>query len=131
MASTGAKIAAVETAVAVPVSTEETMGFAIPPVVAVDPKRVVAEAPLIIVAVPPPAIIANAQVAVGVKSVTVESMTIVPAKVANGIAMLSNKLSSQGIKYAKISINVAIAKVNNAGILPTHSQFSFRFKIPK
>ena len=78
---------------AVPVSIVETKGFAKPPVVAVDAKRVVVEAPEIAAAVPPPAIIANAQVITGLKSETVDNMTAVPAKAANGTDTLSKRLS--------------------------------------
>jgi len=55
-ASIGVKMEAVLTANAVPVSTVETIGFAIPPVVAVEANRPVALAPFMAVAVPPPAI---------------------------------------------------------------------------
>ena len=94
----GAKIEAVEITKAVPVSAVETIGFAKPPVVAVDAKRPVAPAPLMAVAVPPPAIIAKDQVTTGSKSATVDTITAVPAIAAKGIAKLSNILSTKGIK---------------------------------
>lgn len=95
---TGAKIEAVDTATAVPVSTVDTTGLAIPPVVAVEVNRPAALAPLIAVAVPPPAIIANDQVTTGSRSAMVETITAVPAIAAKGIAKLSKALSTHGIK---------------------------------
>ena len=94
----GAKIETAETTSAVPVSTVDTTGFAMPPVVAVEANRVVAPAPFIAVAVPPPAIIANDQVTTGSKLATVETITAVPAIAAKGMATLSNRLSTHGIK---------------------------------
>ena len=94
----GAKIDAVVTAIAVPVSTVETMGLATPPVAAVEANLPAAPAPLIAVAVPPPAIIANAQVTTGSKPATVLTIRAVPAIAANGTATVSNALSTQGIK---------------------------------
>ncbi len=97
-ANIGAKIEAVATTTAVPVSTVETNGFATPPVVTVEAKRVEAPAPLMAVAVPPPAIMANDQVTTGSRLATVDTITAVPAIAANGIARLSKRLSTQGIK---------------------------------
>jgi len=57
----------------VPVSIDDTMGFAIPPVVAVEANRVVLDVPATAAAVPPPAIIAKAQVITGLKSATVDN----------------------------------------------------------
>ena len=92
-AKIGAKIDAVVTTIAIPVSTVETMGLAKPPVVAVDANRLVALAPFIAVAVPPPAIIANDQVTTGSRPATVETITAVPAMAASGTAKLSKRLS--------------------------------------
>lgn len=97
-ASTGAKIEAALTATAVPVSTVETIGFAIPPVVAVEANLPDALAPFMAVAVPPPAIMAKDQVTTGSKPATVLTITAVPAIAANGTAKLSNRLSTHGIK---------------------------------
>jgi len=97
-ASMGAKMEAVVTTNAVPVSTVETTGFANPPVVAVEAKRLVAPAPLIAVAVPPPAIMARDHVTTGSRSATVETITAVPAIAAKGTAKLSKRLSTHGIK---------------------------------
>lgn len=97
-ASIGAKIEAAVTATAVPVSTVETMGLATPPVVAVEVNLVAAPAPFIAVAVPPPAIIANDQVTIGSNPATVLTITAVPAMAAKGTAILSKRLSTQGIK---------------------------------
>jgi hypothetical protein len=92
IAITGKNIEKDDISIDVPVSTVEIIGFAIPPVVAVD-----AVVPLITDAVPPPAIIAKAHVIIGDKSATVDTITAVPAIAAKGIAIVSNKLSNQGI----------------------------------
>ena len=97
-ANIGAKIEAVVTTNAVPVSTVEINGLAKPPVLAVEAKRLEAPAPLIAVAVPPPAIIAKDQVTTGSRFATVETITAVPAIAAKGTAKLSKRLSTQGIK---------------------------------
>lgn len=97
-ASIGAKIEAILTTVAVPVSTTANTGLANPPVVVEDTILPVAPAPRIAVAVPPPAIIAKDHVTTGSKLATVETITAVPAIAANGTAKLSNKLSTHGIK---------------------------------
>lgn len=97
-ANIGAKIDAVVTTTAVPVSTVDTIGLPKPPVVVVEANLLAAPAPLIAVAVPPPAIIANDQVTTGSKSATVETITAVPAMAARGTETLSNRLSTQGIK---------------------------------
>lgn len=80
-----------------PVSTVEINGFPNP---AVETVEVTLDAPAVLLmaaAVPPPAIMANAQVTTGFKSTTVETITAVPAMVANGIAIVSSKLSTNGI----------------------------------
>ncbi len=97
-AKIGAKIDAILTTVAVPVSTVAKMGFANPPVVVDEANLPVAPAPLIAVAVPPPAIMAKDQVTTGSKLATVDTITAVPAIAARGTAKLSSKLSTQGIK---------------------------------
>ena len=97
IAKIGAKRDAVDIMIEVPVSAVDTTGFPIPPVVVVDVSLVADEALFITPAVPPPAIIANDQVIKGFKSATVETNTAVPAIVASGIAMVSNKLSIKGI----------------------------------
>lgn len=130
-AKIGANIDAAETTTAVPVSTVANTGFATPPVVTEDANRPVAPADLIAVAVPPPAIIAKDHVMTGSKSATVETMTAVPAMAAKGTAILSNKLSNHGMKYAKISNKVALPNVITATKLPIHSQLSFNSQTPK
>lgn len=80
-----------------PVSIVVTNGFPNPAVETVEVNRVAPEAVLMVAAVPPPAIMANAQVTTGLKSATVDTITAVPATVAKGIAILSNKLSTNGI----------------------------------
>lgn len=97
-ASIGAKIDAADIATAVPVSTVDTNGFAIPPVVAVDVNLPAADAPFMAVAVPPPAIIAKDQVTTGSKFATVDTITAVPAIAAKGTEIPSKALSTQGIK---------------------------------
>ncbi len=120
----GAKIEAVETATAVPVSKVDTIGLATPPVVVVDAILPAALAPFIAVAVPPPAIIAKDQVTTGSKLATVDTITAVPAIPAKGTAKLSKTLSTHGIKYANISTSVATPKVITAAKLPIHCQLS-------
>ena len=97
-ANIGAKMDAVATTTAVPVSTVDTTGLPKPPVVAVEANLLAAPAPLIAVAVPPPAIIANDQVTTGSRLATVDTITAVPAIAAKGTATLSKRLSTQGIK---------------------------------
>ncbi len=94
----GTKMDAVLTATAAPVSTVDTSGLANPPVVPVEVSLPAAFAPLMAVAVPPPAIMAKDQVTTGSKFAAVETTTAVPAIPAKGMAMLSNTLSTQGIK---------------------------------
>jgi hypothetical protein len=130
-ASMGRKIEMTDMTIEVPVSMVETKGFAIPPVVAVEANRVVLELPATAAAVPPPAIIAKDQVTTGLKSAIVESMMAVPAKAASGTAILSNKLSIYGIKYATISTKVAAPKVMRAPVLPIHSQDSLSCQTSK
>jgi len=97
----GANIEAALTTTAVPVSKVDITGFANPPVVAEEANLPVAPAPLIAVAVPPPAIIAKDQVTTGSRLATVETMTAVPAIAAKGTATLSNRLSTHGSGHPK------------------------------
>ena len=92
-ASAGIKIENADITTEVPVSIVETTGFAIPPVVVVEANLVAPELPATAAAVPPPAIIAKAQVITGLKSATVDTITAVPAIAANGIAIESKRLS--------------------------------------
>lgn len=94
IAKTGMKIESIDMTIDIPVSIVETTGFAIPPVVAVDAKRVVLALPAIVAAVPPPAIIAKAQEITGLKSAIVDNMIAVPANAAKGTEMVSSKLST-------------------------------------
>tara|TARA_R110000868_G_scaffold411615_2_gene705928 strand:+ start:2838 stop:3137 length:300 start_codon:yes stop_codon:yes gene_type:complete len=94
IARIGIKIESMDMTMEVPVSKVETTGFAKPPVVAVDAKRVVLAVPAMAAAVPPPAIIARAQVITGLKSATVDNIIAVPAKAAKGTDMVSSKLST-------------------------------------
>lgn len=93
----GIKMAATAITIEVPVSTVVKTGFANPPVVVLDVSLAAEVFPLIAAAVPPPAIMAKVQVTAGLKSVTVATITAVPAKVANGKAIVSSKLSNHGM----------------------------------
>jgi len=94
----GTKIDAVLTVTAAPVSKVETTGLANPPVVPVDVSLPAAFAPLMAVAVPPPAIMAKDQVTTGSILTAVDTTTAVPAIPAKGRAMPSKALSTQGMK---------------------------------
>ena len=98
IAITGATRANTDITIEVPDSTVETIGLATPPVVAVEASLAELVEDLIAVAVPPPAIIAKDQVTTGSRSAIVDNITAVPAMAAKGTAMVSNKLSNQGIK---------------------------------
>ena len=93
-ANMGIKIETIDITTAVPVSTVETIGLAMPPVVAVEASLVVADDPAMAAAVPPPAIMAKDHVITGLKSEIVDSITAVPANAAKGTAILSSKLST-------------------------------------
>lgn len=97
MAITGRKIETIAITIDDPVSTVETIGLPIPAVDTDDVSRVAPDALFMTAAVPPPAIIAKAHVITGLKSATVETITAVPAIVASGIAIVSSKLSINGI----------------------------------
>ena len=97
MAKTGINMDTIDITTEVPVSIVDTTGFATPAVETVDPKRVALAELLIDAAVPPPAIIAKAQVITGLKSAIVDTITAVPAIVASGIAIVSKALSTTGI----------------------------------
>ena len=97
MASTGKKIETMDITTDVNVSSVEIKGFPKPAVETVEPSRVALAELLTATAVPPPAIIAKAQVTTGLKSATVDTITAVPAMVANGIAIVSKRLSTTGI----------------------------------
>lgn len=90
-AKMGKKMAKTDRPIEVPVSTVEITGFANPAVVPVDANRVEEVDALMAVAVPPPAMIAKAQVKVGSRLAIVETITAVPAIVANGIVIISKK----------------------------------------
>ena len=89
----GKNTANTEPTIEVPVSKVATTGFAMPPVVAVDANLVALVVPTTVAAVPPPAIIAKAQVKTGLKSATTDTITAVPATAAKGMATESNTLS--------------------------------------
>ncbi len=94
----GAIMETTATKSAVVVSIKEMMGFPIPAVLTVEATLPVADAPLMAVAVPPPAMIANDHVMTGSRSEMVATITAVPAKAAKGKARLSSTLSTYGIK---------------------------------
>lgn len=83
--------------IAVPVSAVETTGFPKPAVFTDDANRVIVVIPCMAVAVPPPAIIANPQVIMGSKCTNVDAIAAVPAIAANGVAIVSKRLSINGI----------------------------------
>ena len=83
--------------IALPVSTAETIGLARPPIVVAQANPVRPELPITALAVTPPTILANALVIAGLKSATVDTITAVPAIVASGMAIASNRLSIQGM----------------------------------
>ncbi len=93
----GKKTEKIDNIIDVPVSTVVIIGFAKPPVVTVEVSRAETTVPFIADAVPPPAIIAKAQVITGDKLATVKTITAVPTMAANGIETVSNKLSNHGI----------------------------------
>lgn len=97
MANIGIKIEITDMIIAVPVSNVETTGFPNPAVVVVDTSLAALEVPAIAAAVPPPAIIAKAQVITGLKSATVDTITAVPAIAASGTIIESSRLSIYGI----------------------------------
>lgn len=97
IANIGKNIETIAITIEVPVSIVETIGFPIPAVDTVEPNLVALAELFIAVAVPTPAIIANAQVTTGLKSATVETITAVPAMVAKGIAIVSKALSIMGM----------------------------------
>ncbi len=97
IARTGKKIETMDITTEVPVSSVETKGFPKPAVETVEPNRVALAELFTAAAVPPPAIIAKAQVITGLKSATVETIIAVPAIVAKGIATVSKRLSTTGI----------------------------------
>lgn len=97
-ASTGRKIETTDINVLETVSAVATTGFARPAVVSVEPNRRAEVFPAITAAVPPPAIIARAQVTTGPKSATVATIMQVPAIVAKGIVIVSKTLSNHGMK---------------------------------
>ena len=96
-ATIGKKMAKMDMMTEVTVSIVDTIGLPNPAVEIVDVTRDAPAALFIVAAVPPPAIIANAHVITGLKSAKVETITAVPASAANGIAMVSSKLSRNGI----------------------------------
>lgn len=97
IANMGIKIEIMDITIEVPVSMVETTGFPIPAVDTVEPNRVTLAELFTAAAVPPPAIMASAQVITGLKSATVDTITAVPAIVASGIDKVSKALSIKGI----------------------------------
>lgn len=87
----------IDMTIEVPVSMVVITGLPTPAVETVEVNREAPAALFIVAAVPPPAITANAQVISGLKSVTVETITAVPAMADNSMAMVSSRLSTNGI----------------------------------
>lgn len=128
---TGRKIARIDMEREIPVSAVDITGFPMP---AVPTDDVALAAPIVVLmaaAVPPPAMMANTQVITGSKSVMVETIINVPAIVANGMAIVSNRLSINGMKYPKISTRVAAPNVAKATGLDSHCQESLSSQSPK
>ena len=96
-ANIGRNIEKMEIIKEAPVSTVEINGFPNPAVEIVEVARDAVAVLFMAAAVPPPAIIAKAQEITGFKSATVDTITAVPAMVASGIAIVSSKLSTNGI----------------------------------
>ena len=59
-----------------------------------------------------------------------DAVAIVPAITAAGEAIVSNKLSTQGIKYPITSTTVATDNVRIAILLPIHAKFEYNVKCP-
>ena len=97
IATIGKKIANELKVIAVPVSAVETTGFPKPAVFTDEASLVMVVIPCMAVAVPPPAIIANPQVSIGSKCTNVDAIAAVPAIAANGVAIVSKRLSTNGI----------------------------------
>src|SRR5690606_28397128 len=97
IATIGRKIEAKDITTAPPVSTVETTGFPSPAVLTEEVNRVPALALFTILAVPPPAIMAKAQVIIGERSAMVETITAVPAMADSGMAISSKALATKGI----------------------------------
>lgn len=97
IANIGKNMETIDIIIDVPVSIVDTTGFPMPAVETVDPNLVALAELFTAAAVPPPAIMAKAQVITGLKSATVDTITAVPAIVASGIAMVSKALSTTGI----------------------------------
>ena len=96
-AATGSRIASKDNPNDEPASTVDTTGFANPPVVVVETNLVIVVPLWTIPAAPLPAIIANAHFANGGKPLTTATIRIAPAINAAGIAIVSSRLSNQGI----------------------------------
>lgn len=92
----GRKIETIDITTEVPVSMVDTMGLPIPAVDTEDVNLVAPAELFMAAAVPPPAMIASPHVITGFKSATVDTITAVPAMVANGMAIVSNALSIKG-----------------------------------
>lgn len=92
----------------------DTIGFAKPPVVPVD-KALVATVPICIVPEePPPAMVARVHFRAGSTSPITAADIIVPAITAEGVAMVSSRLSSHGIRYARTSKITAALRIPHA-----------------
>ena len=95
---TGRKIEVIPRIPDAAVSVVETTKLPAPPVVAVDASRVPAELPLTAAAVPPPAMMASPHcITSELTSPKDSAMSNVPAIPANGTAMVSKMLSTQGM----------------------------------
>ena len=95
-ASNGAASAAALSSAAPPSSPVARIGFAKPPVVAVDLRRSSEVTPWVSPAIPPPAITAVVHLTSGGRSVMTAAVARVPAPIATGVAIASKALSMPG-----------------------------------
>ncbi len=96
-ATTGRKTARIESPKEEPASTVEIAGFPAPPVVVVEVKRVILVPVCTIPAALLPAIIAKDHFAKGGNPLTTATIKIAPAINAAGVAIVSSRLSNQGM----------------------------------
>jgi len=93
----GASRAAIEVKVEAANSMVAKIGLPRPPVAAVEPVRPTTVAVWTAAAAPPPAIAAKVHLSSGLLPVNTAAVITVPAMIAAGVAMVSNRWSTQGI----------------------------------
>jgi len=97
IAQIGARMAMIDIVIEPPSSIVASNGLARPPVPAVDAPRANTVVPWTSPAIPPPAMIARVHFKNGLVFVTIEAVIIVPATIAAGEAIVSNRWSTHGI----------------------------------